>query len=341
MSQRFLPPGAPPQYDEHSDFDMDYYIEDNVEEPLSGYDDPDYIEALDRWICSNMNQCCAYCQTVRCETFRAAIKEFDHIYTNQKLQDMFTDADAITARDVSDIHTLNRIVNKYVYNKHFSDLNDFDLRWPAQTHYAGLSAPMRSAQPRVQAQQQNAAYTTEVSTTSAWPQQQQQHKYSCNTSSYNEPLPALAPQALRAIPSPGVQGLQKFQAAPAFQAPQASPAPQVPQVSQAPQSLGNAPAHTASMQYAKVAASAPRSLPAPALPRQGTQVLAAQKPRNQPAKQAAGSTTEISASGSHSQSTPASLVQRLLVWDATRGEDAEPFPSCEPYVIRLPTSDFD
>ncbi|KAI0851684.1 hypothetical protein F5Y00DRAFT_228975 [Daldinia vernicosa] len=97
------------EYDYSSD-ESDYSSEDNVEAIVQRYDDLDYITVLDNWISSNMNPCCAYCQRVRCQSFRAIIKEFD--FTNDELLEAFKDADALFAGDISDSHTLNRVASK-------------------------------------------------------------------------------------------------------------------------------------------------------------------------------------------------------------------------------------
>ncbi|KAK6952839.1 hypothetical protein Daesc_005133 [Daldinia eschscholtzii] len=54
-----------------------------------------------------------------------------------------------------------------------------------------------------------------------------------------------------------------------------------------------------------------------------------------------GSKTGVSTSEALPLGTPASLMQRQSAWEDTRGNNAVAFPGCEPYVIRLPTPDFD
>ncbi|KAG4217087.1 hypothetical protein PC116_g34432, partial [Phytophthora cactorum] len=65
------------------------------------------------------------------------------------------------------------------------------------------------------------------------------------------------------------------------------------------------------------------------------------EPRFQPASSTMGSKTGVPTSEALPLGTPASLMQRQSAWENTRGNNAVAFPGCEPYVIRLPTPDFD
>ncbi|KAG4221847.1 hypothetical protein PC116_g29677, partial [Phytophthora cactorum] len=113
---------------EPSVYDTDYSSDYDVEEALPDYDDPEYIDSLENWIESRMDFCCDDCLQDRCEIFREIIQGFE--YTTDTLLELFEEWEDSFAGTIEDCHSLNRTVNKTVYDDHFPYGENFHDRWP-------------------------------------------------------------------------------------------------------------------------------------------------------------------------------------------------------------------
>ncbi|KAI1476386.1 hypothetical protein F4774DRAFT_392764 [Daldinia eschscholtzii] len=324
---------------EPSVYDTDYSSEYDVEEALPDYDDPEYIDSLENWIEPRMDFCCDDCLQDRCEIFREIIQGFE--YTTDTLLELFEEWEESFAETIEDCHSLNRTVNKAVYDDHCEFPNDlfacistnrtpdivpygenFNDRWPNTRPSVTGTTAHSQLQPQ---QQSHAAYEPEVPAVNAQQYQQPSAAYIAEAPA---PIATMGRQIPPQAPPQPIPGRRQ-------------PAMEQPSLFAAPASVSPAPAaYTPSVQG--------QALPVIEVAGPAAEAGLTEKqpdPRGEHRFQSASSTTDsmtrVPTSEALPLGTPASLMQRQSAWEDTRGDDAVAFPGCEPYVIRLPTPNFD
>ncbi|KAI0851681.1 hypothetical protein F5Y00DRAFT_274588 [Daldinia vernicosa] len=307
---------------------MDDYPEDDYED-LSYYSDDgtdDYYENNPRqipyYVRSRMLPCCDECLVERVGIFNDILDEYDYEYG--VLLDVFDEESELHENTTADNHVVNRRTDEGVYGTHYPERRDFARRYPNRER-----PPRQSAS--------SDAFRDSFDQPRARSYEQRREVYTAQQPAPNSQLPV--PTASRD---------EAFGSRPSRRRPRTS---RGRGRGRGRGHSGNQPQYVAPLPPAGPAG--PALAPAPAPPAVSTNQPAVKpnspqdqpgpnnRPQNQPGRQGAQRTTGMPTFGNCFTSTPSTLAQRQLVWDNTRGADCESFPGCEPFVIRLPSVDFD